>query len=99
MNYAAEMTRFELMRRNNGEPPREIDAERYDYLLCVLPPANWTRGKGNFSCFMVDECQTAKLYTWCARLDDGTHWEMIAPEDSTPSELLAKIETARRVSA
>ena len=91
------LSRYELMRRNNGEPPREIDADRYDELLCVLPPANWTRGKGDFSCFMVDECQTANLYTWAVR-DNGRYWEMIAPEDSTPAELLAKIETAKRLS-
>jgi hypothetical protein len=89
------LARFELMRKNNGEPPREIDAERYDYLLCVLPPARWTRGNGDFSCFMVDECQTADLYTWCVR-EEGRHWEMIAPMNSTPAELLAKIETAKR---
>ena len=89
------LDRFDLMRLNNGEPPHEIDAERYDYLLCVLPPANWTRGKGDFSCFMVDECQTANLYTWAVR-DEGRHWELIAPADSTVSEILCKIETAKR---
>lgn len=92
------LSRFELMRKNGGEMPHKIDADRYDYLLCVLPPANWTKGLEGFSCFMVDECQTLDLYTWVVRYE-GQHWEMIAPKDSTPSELLAKIETAKRLNS
>ena len=93
--------RYEAMRRNRGEPAQEIDEERFDYLLCVLPPAHWTRGR-EFSCFMVDECQTADLFTWCARLTENdldTYWEMIAPENSTPAEILAKVYTAQRLAA
>ena len=92
------LDRFDLMRLNKGEPPHEIDADRYDYLLCVLPPVNWTQGRKGFSCFMVDECQTANLYTWVVRYE-GRHWEMIAPEDSTPSELLAGIEIVKRLNS
>jgi hypothetical protein len=93
--------RYETMRRNRGEPAQQIDEERFDYLLCVLPPAHWTRGR-EFSCFMVDECQTADLFTWCARLTENdldTFWELIAPENSTPSEILSKVYTAQRLAA
>lgn len=93
------MQRYEDMRTNRGEPAREIDEARYYELLEILPPANWTRGKG-FSCFMVDECQTADLFTWCAydTNDAGrvTYWEMIAPRNSTPQEILCKVITAQR---
>ena len=90
--------RYEAMRRNRGEPARQIDEERFDYLLCVLPPKHWTRSR-EFSCFMVDECQTADLFTWCARLtedDQDTYWEMIAPADSTINEIHLEIVMARR---
>jgi hypothetical protein len=105
MSQDYEMTdwaqRYEDMRRNRGEPAREIDEDRFYEMLEVLPPANWSRLNG-FECFMVDECQTLDLYTWCARITENGHesfWEMIAPEDSTPSEILAKVCTAQRVSA
>jgi hypothetical protein len=52
---------------------------------------------------MVDECQTADLFTWCAYDTDDqgrvTYWEMIAPEDSTPQEILCKVVTAQRQAA
>ena len=89
--------RFNAMRRNRGEPARQIDEERFDYLLGVLPPAKWTRWKG-FECFRVDECQTADLFTWCARITENGHnlyWEMIAPADSTVNEIHLKISIAR----
>lgn len=85
---------YEQLRANGGEAPRLIDAERFFYWLEVLPPLDWTRGR-DFECFRVSECVTGNLYTWAARLD-GQHWEMIAPGDSTPAELLVKIYHAQR---
>ena len=94
-DYTATAARYEAMRQNRGEAPHEIDEERFFYLLEVLPPADWTRGQA-FECFRVIECETADLYTWAAR-HDGRFWEMVAPKDSTPAELLAKVCTAERM--
>lgn len=91
------LERYAAMRRNRGEAPHEISEDRFWYLLEVLPPADWTRGR-SFECFRVIECETDDLYTWAARLD-GRYWEMVAPQDSTPAELLAKIYTAAREAA
>lgn len=89
------MNRYDAMAANNGEPAHEIDARRFWYLLEVLPPADWTRGD-DFECFRVIEAQTGNLYTWAARLD-GRHYEMIAPGNATPGEILAKVYTCQRV--
>ena len=98
-DYTESMARFEAMRQNRGEDPHEIDEERFFYLLEVLPPADWTRGE-LFECFRVIECQTADLYTWAARLGTkagARYWELIAPGNSTPAEIMAKVITAERV--
>ena len=105
MSQDYEMTdwdqRYKDMRKNRGEPAREIDEARFYEMLEVLPPANWTRLKG-FDCFMVDECQTDDLYTWCARMTEGgrdRYWEMISPRDSTVNEIHLKITITRWGSA
>jgi hypothetical protein len=101
MSQDYEMTdwaqRYEDMRRNRGEPAREIDEDRFYEMLEVLPPAKWSRLKG-FECFMVIEAQTEDLYTWCARITENgreSFWEMIAPGDSTINEIHLKISIAR----
>ena len=89
---------WEALRRNEGDTPHRINEERFFDMLGVLPPSNWHRGQ-HFECFMVPECQTANLYTWCVRLgkrDNPEFWEMIAPKDFMPGNLLARIETAMR---
>ena len=93
--------RYEAMRRNRGEAARQITEEHFEDMLGVLPPANWTNN-GVLESFMVDEAETEDLYTWCACLtedDRETFWEMVAPSDSTPSEIMAKIYTAQRLAA
>jgi len=93
------LARYEAMRQNRGEAPHVIDRERFFYLLEVLPPADWTRGEG-FECFRVIECQTADLYTWAARMGKGEaakYWELVAPRNSTPAEILVKVISAERV--
>jgi hypothetical protein len=80
------MDRYEEMRRNNGEAPKEIDRDRFWYLLEVLPPAKWTRREGSES-FMVIECETANLYTRCARIGER-YYEMIAPNDCNHYDIL-----------
>lgn len=80
---------YRNLEKNNGEPPHEVDEDRFMYLLEVLPPAKWTRRKDSES-FMVIECQTANLYTWCARIGDK-YYEMIAPNDCTHEDILKNI--------
>ena len=88
-------TYYENLRTNRGDIPHRVDEARFWEMLEVLPPADWTRGD-NFECFRVIEAQTADLYTWLMRLG-AEYWEMIAPIDSAPYELGARIETARRL--
>jgi hypothetical protein len=93
MSYAEIAARYEAMRQNNGEPAHQITREKFFDLLEVLPPAKWTRRHDTES-FMVVECETANLYTWCARLgtgDDATYWQMVAPNDSTHSDILRNV--------
>ena len=80
---------YRNLEKNNGEPPHEVDEERFWWLLEVLPPAKWTRRHGSES-FMVIECQTANLYTWCARIGDK-YYEMIAPNDCTHEDIMQSI--------
>jgi hypothetical protein len=89
---------WQALRDNEGDTPHRADESRFWEMLEVLPPANWHRGQ-HFECFMVPECQTANLYTWLVRLGkhDPEFWEMIAPGDFMPGHLLARIETAKRV--
>jgi hypothetical protein len=77
---------WKTMQQNNGVAPVEIDEGRFWDLLEVLPPANWTRRNDSES-FMLIECQTANLYTWCARVGDK-YFEMIAPNDCKHSDIL-----------
>jgi hypothetical protein len=91
--YAETAARYEAMRRNNGEPARQITRDRFWHLLEVLPPAHWTR-RADTESFMVIECETANLYTWCARVgndDEATYWEMIAPQDCTHWDILRAV--------
>ena len=87
--YEQSRKRYADMVANNGEPAKEITEERFWYLLEVLPPAKWTRLPSSES-FMVIECQTGNLYTWCARVRDA-YYEMIAPYNSTHEDILGRI--------
>ena len=83
------LSRYELMRQNNGEPAHPIDEDRFWYLLEVLPPADWTRLRGSET-FRVIECETANLYTWCARIGN-CFFELIAPIGLTHEEILSRV--------
>ena len=94
---------WENLRANDGDIPQRIDRARFWDLLEVLMPADWRR-EPQFECFRVIECQTADLYTWCVRLgredsEECEYWMMIAPRRFSPSQLLARIETAQRLEA
>jgi hypothetical protein len=47
--------------------PEEITAERYDYMLEVLPPCRW-QNIGGASIFHVSERLTANIVQWCFSL-------------------------------
>lgn len=46
--------------------PTEIDRERFDYLLDVLPPCRWTRA-GDCESFYLSERITGNIVTWAVR--------------------------------
>ena len=78
-------TDYDKILRDGGTAPERIDAERFHYLLNILPPRDW-RGQGtDLECFRVCECVCGDLYTWCVR-KDSDYWEFIAPRDMTRYE-------------
>lgn len=84
-----ELRRYELMKINGGEPAKEVTQDRFWYLLEVLYPENWHRSE-YFECFMVSECITSDLHTWCARLDDAgesRYFELVTTCKSTPDDI------------
>ena len=85
-DYRQSRERYEAMTKNRGEPPKEIDEDRFWDLLTVLMPANWTQA-GSTESFRVIECQTDDLYTWCARVGDR-YFEMIAPKKNTHAKII-----------
>ena len=89
-DYRQSRERYEAMTKNRGEPPKEIDEDRFWDLLTVLMPANWTQA-GSTESFRVIECQTDDLYTWCARVGDR-YFEMIAPKKTTHAQIIKLVK-------
>jgi hypothetical protein len=89
-DYRQSRERYEAMTKNRGEPPKEIDEDRFWDLLTVLMPANWTQA-GSTESFRVIECQTDDLYTWCARVGDR-YFEMIAPKKTTHAKIIKLVK-------
>jgi hypothetical protein len=89
-DYRKSRERFEAMRINRGEPPHEIDEDRFWDLLTVLMPADWTQKKDTES-FRLIECQTEDLYTWCARIGDR-YFEMICPKKTTHAKIIKLVK-------
>jgi len=86
----AYLGRYEAMRINRGEPPKEITRQRFWDLLTVLMPADWTQKKDTES-FRLIECQTEDLYTWCARIGDR-YFEMICPKKTTHAKIIKLVK-------
>jgi hypothetical protein len=86
----AYLGRYEAMRINRGEPPKEITRQRFWELLEVLMPADWTQA-GTTESFRVIECQTEDLYTWCARVGDR-YYEMICPKKTTHAKIMKLVK-------
>ena len=92
---------WDNLRANNGDTPHRVDEARWWDMLEVMFPRNWRHNDDdNLEVFAVDEMQTAGLYTFLVRIgqhDTPTveYWEMIAPDESTDADLLARIDAAR----
>lgn len=93
-DYELSRKRYEAMRINRGEPPKEITRQRFWELLEVLPPADWMQD-GSTESFRVIECQTDDLYTWCARVGDR-YFEMIAPKKTTHAQIIKLVMEAAK---
>jgi hypothetical protein len=89
-DYAQSRKRYEAMRLNRGEPPKEITKQRFWELLEVLMPADWTQA-GSTESFRVIECQTDDLYTWCARIGER-YFEMVCPKKTTHNQIIKLVE-------
>ena len=93
-DYELSRQRFEAMRLNRGEPPKEITKQRFWELLEVLMPADWTQA-GSTESFRVIECQTDDLYTWCARVGER-YFEMILPKKTTHAQIIKLVMEAAK---
>ena len=82
--------RYEAMRINRGEPPKEIDEHRFWDLLTVLMPADWTQ-KTDTESFRLNELHTDDLYTWCARIGDR-YFEMVCPKKTTHPQIIKLVK-------
>jgi hypothetical protein len=89
-DYELSRQRYEAMRINRGEPPKEITKQRFWELLEVLMPADWTQA-GTTESFRVIECQTDDLFTWCARVGER-YYEMIAPKKTTHAHIIKLVK-------
>lgn len=93
-DYAKSRKRYEAMRLNRGEAPKEITKQRFWELLEVLMPADWTQA-GSTESFRVIECQTEDLYTWCARIGER-YFEMVCPKKTTHNQIIKLVEEAAK---
>jgi hypothetical protein len=93
-DYELSRKRYEAMRLNRGEPPKEITRQRFWELLEVLMPADWTQA-GTTESFRVIECQTDDLYTWCARVGER-YFEMILPKKTTHAHIIKLVMEAAK---
>ena len=92
---------WRALRANRGSTPTRVDAEVWWDRLETLYPRNWRDNEADdYERFAINEPMTADLYTWLVRI--GQHdtpsveyWKMIAPDESTDADLLARIDAAR----
>ncbi len=66
--------------------PKEIDKDRFWYLLEVLPPVRWNRGDWAET-FRVSECINGTVYTACVRIGER-YFELQQPIRVTHAELV-----------
>lgn len=93
-DYELSRQRYEAMRLNRGEPPKEITRQRFWELLEVLMPADWTQA-GSTESFRVIECQTDDLFTWCARVGER-YFEMVLPKKTTHTQIIKIVMEAAK---
>lgn len=72
--------------------PVEIDRERFDYLLEVLPPSRWTRA-GDCESFHVCERITSNIVTWAVRRG-ARYFEINEEASKRHPEIMALVDAA-----
>lgn len=55
--------------------PEEIDADRFEYYLEVLPPCKWGRYNGG-EAFHVSEHIRGSIVTWCVRVGPARYFTL-----------------------
>lgn len=68
------------------QPPVEIDAARWDDMLCVLPPEDWHRGAGAESFKMCE--RTDGEWTACFVRIGARYWEMTRTASTRHAKLV-----------
>jgi len=68
-------------------PPVEIDATRWDEMLCVLPPEDWGGGDGAESFKMSERLDGD--WTACFVRIGSRYWELTRKASTTHAELVA----------
>ena len=75
-------------------PPVEITAERFEEMLCVLPPVGWERGE-SAEVFKMSEPTSGEITAIFCRLGDR-YFEMQDRIDMNPGLVIAKCEKAAK---
>lgn len=76
--------------------PKRVDQERFDYMLNVLPPCKWQRGR-YMETFHVSEYLSGNIVMWMVRIgvgEEATFWEVNQPDNLTQPMLHKLIEEA-----
>lgn len=68
----------------------EINEQKFDEMLNVLPPENWTQFT-NLEYYMVCEAMEDRYYAWYIR-KDGRYFSTIAPKSITHNDLVKKVD-------
>lgn len=90
-----EVVSFEVANRRIEDAiirgPREVDVDRFDYLLNVLPPCRWTR-RGDTESFYVSERITGSVVTWGVRIGER-YFELRERTCWSHQDVIASCET------
>lgn len=74
------------------ESPKEIDEERFNWLLECMPPCRWKTIRG-VEMFHMCERYTANIVTWVAA-SDGVFFEFLDTENKDGLSIANKVEEA-----
>ena len=90
----AEDEAYELERDSFRVPAKEVDADRYQDMLEVLPPCKWHRVSGNVSVFHVSERMAHDIVSWFFEVGhepSARYFELQDSENLSDKELLEAI--------